>query len=139
MAVNDGFGVVLQRNISSTWTTIAQLTDVNGPTRTKGVWDATTKDSSARWRDFLSGLRDGGEVTVSILYDPSSTTHLQLIADFAADVSASYRVAYADGSTYGDSFAAIVTGFQPTGPMDGLLSADVTLKVTGAITNGVLS
>lgn len=139
MATNDGFGVVLQRNISSTWTTIAQLQDVVGPSRSKSVWDATTKDSSARTREFASGLRDGGEVTVTILYDPSSTTHLQLLTDYAADTTASYRVAYADGSTYGDTFAAIVTGFVPNGPMDGLLSADVTLKVSGVITNGVLA
>jgi hypothetical protein len=139
MAANDGFGVVLQKNISSTWTTIAQLQDVTGPSRSKSVYQSTTKGSASRTHEYESGLRDSGEVTIAILYDPSLATHLALLADYNADTNADYRVAYADGSSYGDTFKAIVTNFVPNGPMDGLLSADVTLKITGVITNGVLA
>ncbi len=136
MAANDGFGVVLKRTISATPTTIAALRDVNGPNMTKSFVDVTTKDSTNRWREFLSTLRDGGEVNVNIVYDPSATTHLQVVTDFGADDTATWGVYFTDGTNYKATFLGFVTAFNPTGPIDGELSADITIKITGPVTIG---
>lgn len=135
MAHNDGFGVIIQRSIASVWTTIAQIKDGPvGPSLDRTMIDVTSKDSTSRYREFLAGLRDGGEVTFTIGYDPAGTTHAQLLTDFGSDTAASWRVAFADSDTWAAVFSAFVKSFQPTGPLDDELTADVTLKITGVVT-----
>lgn len=133
MAVNDGFGVVLKRHNGSTYVTVAQLRDVNGPSMKKDRVDVTTKDSSSRWRDFLSTLRDGGEISFEIEYDPTATTHAALVDDFESDTTTQYQIAFGDGSSTSASFVGTVVAFEPQGPMEGALTANVTIAITGAV------
>lgn len=134
MAVNDGFGVVLKRHNGSIYVQVAQLRDVTGPSMKKDRVDVTTKDSTARWREFLSTLRNGGDVTFEIEYDPAAATHATLIDDFESDTTTQYQIAFGDAGTTAASFVGTVTGFEPTGPMEGALTANVTISITGAVT-----
>jgi len=92
--------------------------------------EMTSHDSSGN-REFIGGLFDGGEVTAEVNFMPGNATHKQVIADLKARTISTWSIVYPDASTY--SFSALVTGFEPSAPVDGKLSATITLKVTGSV------
>lgn len=135
MAANDGFGVVLERDDGMAgYTQIAQLRDVNGPGLTRDTVDVTTKDSASNWREFLSTLRAGGEVSANIVFDHNGATHAQLVTDHAADASVGYRISLNDTGSTVITFSAFLTSLSITGAMEGAIEADITLQITGAVT-----
>lgn len=76
--------------------------------------------------EFLGGLKDPGEVSFDVNYDPSE--HDKLVDDFEEDNPVNYEVAFPDGTVW--AFGAILTGFEPEAPYDDKLTASLTLKVT---------
>jgi predicted secreted protein len=136
MAADDGFAVRLLREITSVYTVIALARDVSGPSLSADSIDVTTKDSANRVREFIAGLRDGGEVTANILYDPNNSTHQQCKTDLKAGTIANWKVEFGNTADY-VIFPAQVTGFQVQGPMDDAMAADLTLKVAGDWTDTV--
>ncbi len=138
MAKEKGDGVIL--TVDSV--TIGQVTDLSGPSPTVDTVESTTHDSSlvnhsgvegVIAREFLAGLFDGGELTISIAYDPTLASHIKLM-DLVGDVDAHTCIIKWNATAAGDwQFEAHVTGFTPTAPLGDLRTADITLKVTGVM------
>lgn len=122
-------GVTLK--LGSTATTEVQDIRITG--LKKATPEVTHHASPSRWREFISGLREGGEVTFDINYIPTDTTHTALIAQFNADTAGSWTLVWPDTSATKYSFSGILNGFEPTGVVDGKLTASITIKITGAI------
>jgi predicted secreted protein len=133
MAGIDGFGTALQRGNGATptetFTTIANVTSINPPGMSRETIDVTAHDSPDGWMEFLGGLKDGGEVSTDVNYDPSE--HDSLVADFEDDAPRNYQIVFPDAAATTWSFAAILTGFEPEAPYDDKLAASLTWKVTG--------
>lgn len=134
MAVTSGFPVVLQRSISSVYTTIANGRDLQGPSGSKTMIDTTTKSSTARTRTFIPGLIDEGEISLNIVYNPDEPTTVQLITDFqsSSTTAADWKILVDTDDTC--TFSGYVSGFSPSAPMDDVQTADITIKVTGVAT-----
>lgn len=133
-----GFAGVLKVDISGTATAIAQIRDISGPNLSADTIEVTHRDGDG-WKEFIAGLRDGGEVTFDLVFDPALTTHSPsaaggLITLLSAGTKEDFTVEFADSAPTVADFAAIVTGFQPKMPLNDAQTADVTLKVSGAIT-----
>lgn len=133
MAGIDGFGTQLKRGDGGgpeTFTAIANVTNIGGPSLSRETYDTTTHGSPDGWREFIGGLRDGGEVSADINYDPDE--HDSLFDDFDDVESRTWQVVFppAAGSAVWQ-FEAILTGFEPTAPHDDKLTATVSFKVTG--------
>jgi predicted secreted protein len=99
----------------------------------------TARDTN-KWRTFTPGLRDGGEVTFDIIYDPALTSHSAsntttgLVYFLLNGTTKTYRLVMSQaGGTY-FQFSAIVTAFSPETPLEDAMTASVTLKITGAVT-----
>lgn len=120
------YGTLLKRS----GTTLAEVTNLSGPSMNVDPLEMTSHDSSGN-REFIGGLFDGGEVTAEVNFMPGNATHKQVIADLKARTISTWSIVYPDASTY--SFSALVTGFEPSAPVDGKLSATITLKVTGSV------
>ncbi len=136
MSGKDAFGTLLKRGNGATpteaFTTIANVTSINGPARTRETIDVTSHDSEDGWMEFLGGLKDGGEISLDLNYDPSETT--QALDDDFDDVEPrNYQVVIlpdtADEHTW--SLSCILTGLEDEFPYDDKMSRSVTLKVTG--------
>ena len=110
---------------------IGQVRNISGPGTEFADIDTTCMDSSSNYRTFVAGLGDPGEVTISLVYDPTMSSHLKL-ADAANNLETRSFTVY-QGSTSGDSdaFEAHVKGISREIPYDDLITADLTLKVTG--------
>ncbi|WP_060877797.1 phage tail tube protein [Streptomyces scabiei] len=138
MAGLDAFGTQLQRGDGATpevFTPIANVTDITPPGIERETYDVTAHDSEDAWREFIGGLKDGGEVELDLNYDPRE--HDSLLADFADAVPRSYKVVW-PGTLGNWAFKAIITNFEPEAPHDDKLAASVTYKVSGkpTITTG---
>ena len=139
MAGLDAFGTQLQRGDGATPTeafaAIANVTDITPPGIERETYDVTAHDSLEGWREFIGGLKDGGEVEIEVNYDPRE--HDTLISDFADALPRNYKVVW-PGTLGSWAFAAILTNFEPEAPHDDKLAASLTFKVSGkpTITTG---
>lgn len=117
------------------FTTLGQVISFRGPSRRRETVDSSDHDTQG-FREFLATLIDSGEVSGTVHYDPDLATHEQMEDDFNAGTLRNFQVDYSGkGITLGPAaFAAIVTQWEADHPSDGKLTADFTLKVSGAVT-----
>jgi len=119
---------------SEVFTTIAEVTEISGPSLEQESLEVTSHDSSGGFREFVGGLIDGGEITLTINYVPTEATHnatTGLIADLKNMIVRNFQLVFPDSGSTTWNLSALVQSFEPTEPVDDKLGADVTLKVTG--------
>lgn len=124
LKIGDGGGVEV-------FTTIAQVRDIGGPSLSMDTLDVTTHDSADAWREFVGGLKDGGEVSMELVYDPDSVTQTALRVDLDSRVRRNFKLVFPDLTSTEWAFTATITQFEPSANVEDELSASVTLKVTG--------
>ena len=126
-----GYGSVLVVTTTTGDANIAQIRNFGGPSASFGDVDTTTLDSSSNYRTFVPGLGDPGEVTLALVYDPTAITHKRLTYYMGQRSVKGFKVYH--GSTAGteQTFNAYVKSLGRETPLDNLITADVTLKVTG--------
>lgn len=131
MAGLDAYGTKLERsNMAGTpvFAVVANVTSFGGPEIERETIDVTAHDSPDGWREFVGGLKDGGEVSIEVNYDPRE--HDLFVADFEDDAPRDYKLTWPNAlGTW--AFKAILTGFSPEAPVDDKLAAELTFKVTG--------
>ena len=139
MAAGNGsaaFGSLLQRGNGATpevWTTIAEVTNISGPSLSHEVIDVTSHSSSGAFREKVGGLLDGGEITLDLNFVPAGATHKEAVGGLLYDMTArsvnNYKLIFPD-TTYW-IVPALVTNFTPDMAVDGKLGASVTITVSG--------
>jgi predicted secreted protein len=118
-------------NSPQAYTPLAEITNISPPTLARDAVDATHSQSPEGWRDFIPGLKDGGEVTVEMNFIPSGDSTDRLIAAFNSDNLLNCKIAFNDSPATEWTFQAICTAFAPEGPVEDKMSASATFKVTG--------
>jgi len=129
MAGIDGYGTQLRRGNGAepeAFTAVGNVGSFSGPNIERETYDTTAHDGDG-WREFIGGLKDGGEVSVEVHYDPDK--HDSFVDDFEADDAIRYEMESPAGETW--SFNAILTGFEREMPVDGQMAATLTWKVSG--------
>jgi predicted secreted protein len=111
------------------FTAIANVTNITPPGLSRETIDVTAHDSPDDYMEFLGGLKDGGEASFELNYDPAE--HDVLVADFDDDAPRNYQIVFPDPAATTWQFAGIMTGFEVEAPYDDKLSATVTFKVSG--------
>jgi predicted secreted protein len=112
---------------------IAHVRDITGPGPTRDAVEITSRDSTNWFREYLPGFTDPGEITFDVVFIVDS--HDPLLTEFAETTTETYKLYFyaASGPDYW-SFSGFVTGFEPSAPFEGELTASVTIKATGEIT-----
>lgn len=120
------------------FTALAEVTDITPNPLIQETQDATHHGSEQAFREFIPTVKDAGEVSGTMNWIPghatqNTTTGLaSLLLDgevhnFQVVIPAVVPVTW--------SFRGIVTNFAPqAAPVDGKLSADFTIKLTGVPT-----
>lgn len=134
-AVKSAFGTVLSRDGND----VAELTNISGPSISLETIDATSHGSDDTYREFIAGLRDGGDITIEGNFIPSDTDgQVGLLTDLNAGTVQSFVITFpAAASSTTWTFSAIVTAFETTAPFEGKLGFTATLKISGKPTLGV--
>lgn len=130
MAGLNGYGVVFEiaESGGTTYTPIANVTNVGGPEIERETIDTTAHDSPDGWKEFVGGLKDGGEVSLELNYDPRE--HDVLLAQFDSDDPINCRLRWPNDIAHW-TFKALMTGFSPEGPVDDKLAAETKWQVAG--------
>lgn len=131
MAGIDAFGTQWKMHDgASTYVTIEEVTNVGVLSIDVDTIDVSSHDSPSQWREFLGGMKDGGELSMEINYDPA--LHGSIMTAIGA--TRNHKIILPDAGAAEVSFAAVVSGFSAGAPYDDKLSGTVTLKVSGAVT-----
>lgn len=131
-----GKGTLIQRETapaSGTYVTVAEAKSISGPTFEAEEVDVTNHDSPGDFREFIRGLVDPGELTFEINYQPDNAEHQQLFDDLKNGTKRNYKILWSQmtPTQYQMDFEAFVRSMPITNPVDNVLSAEVTLRVTG--------
>lgn len=132
MAGDFGFGTLLK--FGATPTTIARVTGISGPSYEMDTIDVTAHDSSTSYfREYIAGLRDAGEVTFDLNYDPDGTTHKHASGGvpylLEQGTLEDFEIVFPDGTEV--AFEALVISWEPDMPFDDKMTASATLKISG--------
>jgi predicted secreted protein len=112
--------------------TIAEVLDISGPALALGTEEATSHDSNF-WREYVPTLLEGGEVSFDINYF-EHTTQVNLRTDMLNRTRRNFQVVFPTSPAKTFSFAAYVTGFELSAPVEGKLTASVSLQISGPVT-----
>lgn len=130
LKVGDGAG-------PEVFTAIAEVKDISGPTISLATAEVTHQQSTDGFDEFVGTINSGGEVTFAVNYIPTDATHDAtdgLISICKAKTLNNFQLVFPDGASTTWTFAALVTRVSPTAPVNGALTGDVTLKISGSPT-----
>ena len=129
MAITPGKGTTITVGGSS----IAQILDITPPQVSNEPQEVTTLSDT--WATFLATLPDGGEVTLTLLWDHDSATHATLWTMATDGSSATFVITLPAPSSTTYSFTGRVSGISGQQiTAKNTVQANVTIKVSGAIT-----
>ena len=147
-----GHGVTLeyyQVSGDSSASAVGELVDITVPTISKDTIEITNHSSSGV-RQYMGGLLDYGECTFTVNYSNSAGSNHTELRTLATTAFDSADIKGDDTSTYAftitlpieDSsnstgakmaFEGIVTSFELSTPLDDVMKASITVKVSGAV------
>lgn len=137
MAGVSAFGTVIKIG-GTAGTAVVNVTKIDGPEPSMDTIEVTAHDSANAWREYVAGLLDAGEVSMDINWDPLAATHKNAVGGLqylqGQRTSSLFALVFpaAGNPTY--TFTAFVTKFGRSAPFENKLTAQVTLKITGAPT-----
>ncbi len=135
MAGQDAYGTQFKRDTdgAGTFAAIAAVSDISGPEREREALEVSAHDSPDQYREFVKGFKDGGEVSITINYDPGDTSHEALDDDFEEDDLRDYQVVILPGEPdeHTWQFTAMITNIGDAFPHDDKMEREVTVKISG--------
>lgn len=135
MAGRDAWGSQLKRDTTGggVFAVVANVSDLSGPSRSRDAIEVTAHDSPDQYREFVKGLKDGGEVTATLNYDPVLATHAALDVDFEERDLRTYQIVLFPGEVdeYTWEFSALITDLSDSFPIDDRMEREVTFKISG--------
>jgi hypothetical protein len=135
MTTYGSHGTLIQKGDGATpevFATIGDIGDISGPGFTRELHDASVQTSD--WAVVIPGMKRGQEITFTVNFDPAGSTHdhsTGILADFLNGTKRNWRIVFPDTASTKWEFAGYVVGFPPTSPVDGVLTADITIGITG--------
>lgn len=130
-----GHGTLLKLHDGvSTYTTVLEVTDISGPGLSADSVELTSHDSASKFREFMAGLVDAGEISFTVNWQPAATTHgntAGLLYVAQNRLTRLWQLIWPDSGTTTYGFYAFITSLSPNAPIDDKLSADITIKITG--------
>ena len=111
---------------------IGSVTDFTGPGGQAAVIDITHLTSTAK--EKMMGLRDEGQLTLTLNYDATNTGQAALLADRASRSKKKALIKFSDTATHIAVFDGYCLAFSITGAMDNKVSANAVIEIDGAVT-----
>jgi hypothetical protein len=126
LQVDDGGG--------STFTTVAGVGDIEGPEVSVDTEEYTNHSSPGGFEQLMPTIKRSGEVTFPCYWDPNDPTHdgttgLVFLANNRT--VRSWRMVFPTSPSRRWNFQGFIQQFRTGAPVAGMLTADVTIKVTG--------
>jgi hypothetical protein len=140
MTKQAGFLGFLKQNAATgvatgTYNTVTQIGTVTAVGSTRALIDVSAHGDL--WADFLPGRQEGSEVTLTVMWDSTITTHTNMKADYdSTAVAIRYYELQHPNWVQAYRFPAITSTWEVEATDDGAMEAHITLKI---VTPGVSS
>jgi hypothetical protein len=131
MAKNIGYGSSLAVTTTTGSLAIGQIKTMSFGGSDATDVDTTTLDSSTNYRTFRPAPIDPGDLSMTVVYDPQAAAHRRLITYFEAFSTKTFTVTYNTTTSDTQAFSAYIKTVGAEIPLDDLVTADITLKITG--------
>lgn len=118
---------------SEAFTSIAEITKLSPPQRSRDEIEVTHTTSSDGYREFIPGWRDGGEVPFEANWLPTNTTHDEttgILESFNDNVTHNWRIVVPGASLY-FPFTGFVVTYEPDLDIEKQGTLSGTIKITG--------
>jgi len=125
-----GYGSVVEMAdiaAPTTFTYIAEVKSITPPSETSDTPDATHMQSPNKRREFVGGLTDPGEFSFDMNLVPGSASDIYLMA--SAGKRKVVRQTFPTGQQL--IFIGVRSGYEKSVPLDDVMTATVTMKVSG--------
>ena len=108
---------------------ISEIISINGPNMSRSVIDVTSLDSIDMYREFISGIRDGGDLSLGMNFTIEG--YNQMFEDYRSNILQDYTVTIDEGGDNAEAYeiTALVTGMTLSIPIDDKIVTDITIKV----------
>lgn len=114
------------------FTTIAEVKDISGPAMSLTMEDATSHDSGG-WKEEIATLLEAGDISFDVNYSAHTTQELLETAQYNRE-RLNFQMVLPLAVPVTKAFSGYVTGFERSAPVSGILTASVTIRVSGAVT-----
>lgn len=126
-----GYGIILKVGDGGSPTELftdigLEITSLTPPGYTRDALDATHMQSPDRFREFIAGLMDAGEVSMDLNWVPIAAD--AAIAALEAGKQ-NYQILIPGDVTI--TFSGICTAYSPSAPLGDKMTASATFKVSG--------
>ena len=126
------------------WTRLAEVNSITGPSFSKTQIDVTSMDTTGGYREFISGLKDAGEITLAMNFTRESYDRaIEIFNEVGDEGVEDFSLTLNDNPTLANRscfwFKASVVGAPVSIPIEDKITMTVTLRVSGLVmfgTNG---
>jgi len=115
------------------FTAIGEITSITGPARTGETIEVTALDSTGGYKQTITGLKDGGTVTLELNYINVADQN-QMSADLDSGLEKNYQIVWPTSPTRSATFGCVVSGWDQSATPNEALTATVTLTISGQVT-----
>jgi predicted secreted protein len=126
-----GVGTHFRRWDGGNWDNIAEINSITGPSMSRDTIDVTSLDSTGGYREFITGFRNAGTVTLAMNFTRS--TYNTMKTDFESDTLQNYEIYLPDLEGTSLEFEGLVTELPLNIPADDKITADVTIQISGQV------
>lgn len=125
-----GLGTSFRRWDGSDYVHISEIINIAPQAKSRDTPEVTTLDSTDGYRDFMSGLRDGGVVTFTMIF--RRDTYNIIDTDFESDDLQNYEIYLSqDPEETSFEFEGLVTELPLTVAAGDPITVDVSIKISG--------
>ena len=127
----------LGTTIAINGTPVGQIQDITGPQLSTDTDEITNHSSPDNTEEFIATIKRTGTIDFPLVFNPDDAAHSAMFTAWKNRTRDLYDLTYPDetgtaGQGANWQFDAYVVGFSMAAPVDGHLSADVSLRVAAA-------
>lgn len=124
-----GKGTLFRYWSGSAWVNLSEIKSIEGPGMTRETIDVTSLDSTGGYREFIASFRDGGTVSLSMIFRRDT---YDIVHDhFESDTVQTYEIVLPDAENTTLEFDGLVQECPLSIVVDDAIMADVVIKVSG--------
>jgi hypothetical protein len=141
MSKTIGHGTSISYTTGGDYHPIGYVRSIDGPSVAGDEVEATTLDTTGNYREYIPTLIDPGELSLELVWDPSfettgvtaENTQIRLTDMMSSRETVDWKMVFPT-TTMTVSFSGWVKAFSPSTPVDDLVTANVTIRATSAVT-----
>ena len=121
-AIDDGTGI--------NFVPLIEVTSIDLPESNTDEVEVTHMKSPNRTKEFIAGLTDPGECSVTINWIQGNATDVELNALKVSGEIRAMKITFEGGTTW--TFSGYVKGYKPDAPLGDDMTAVASIRVTGS-------